>query len=333
MNSIRKRRLGLALTLASCAVMSQVADAGASTVTVGTVFPPGFAPAPVGQVQTLFNTSLPEKGANLSSPVDGVIVRWRVLGAVGGPFSLRVLNPNGSGAYEAAGTSAAVSPTSKELQTFTTSLSIHKGDLIGIDPSNGTDEIGMAAVPGANYAFIFPPPFNGSTVAPSGSESGKEIALSAEVQPAPVVLQLEEFEGSIAGGTLVKIKGENLTGATGVKFGDVPAAGFNVESDTLITATSPRVLNPGFADVTVTTAAGTSPIVRSDRFKYVACVVPKLKGKKLTAARNLAKKAGCALGKVRGNKKGKVKSQTPAPGTVKAPGAKVNVKLAGRKRH
>ena len=49
-------------------------------------------------VQTLFNTALPEKGANLTSPVDGAIVRWRMQDAEGGPFRLRILRPNGSGA-------------------------------------------------------------------------------------------------------------------------------------------------------------------------------------------------------------------------------------------
>ncbi len=327
----RRRGIGLTLALASCALALPAGGAQASTLTVGSVFPPGFSPAPFGQVQTLFNTSLPEKGANLSSPVDGVIIRWRILGASGGPFSLRVLHPNGSGAYEASGTSAAVSPTSKELQTFTTSVPVRKGDLIGIDPSKASDEIGVAMVSGANYGFIFPPPFDGSTVAPSGVKTGEEIALSAEVQPGPVVHELENFEGSIAGGTEVKIKGENLTGANSVKFGDVPATDISVKSDTEITATSPPGANPGFVDVTVTTAAGTSAVVRSDRFKYVACVVPKLKGKNLKAARKTASRAGCILGSVKGNRNGKVKSQSPRPGAIKTPGTRINVKLAKNK--
>lgn len=327
MNTSR-RSIGLTLALASCALALPSTGAQASTLTVGSVFPPGFSSKPFGQVQMLFNTSLPEKGANLASPVDGVIVRWRVLGASGGPFSLRVLHPNGSGAYEASGTSAAVSPASKEVQTFTTSLPIRKGDLIGIDPTDASDEIGVAMVSGASDAFIFPPPFDGSTVAPSGVSSGQEIALSAEVQPSPVVHELENFEGSIAGGTEVTIKGENLTSASGVKFGEIPATGVSVKSDTEITATSPRGEKPGFVDVTVTTAAGTSAVTRSDRFKYVACVVPNLKGKNLKAARKAAGRAGCKLAGVKGNKKGKVKRQSPKPGAIRAPGAGIKVKLA-----
>jgi hypothetical protein len=216
-------------------------------------------------------------------------------------------------------------PTSPELQTFSTNVPIRSGDLLGIDPSQASDEIGVATVPGASFAFIFPPPLDGATVAPSGSESGKEIELSAEVQPAPSVKELESFSGSIAGGTKVKIKGENLNGASAVRFGNKPAASFTAESDTLVSAVAPRSSKAGFVDVTVTTLAGTSETVRGDRFEYEACVVPKLKGKKIKAARKALKKAECKLGKVKGE--GKVKSQSLKPGKVKNPGTKVNVTL------
>jgi hypothetical protein len=319
----------LAVIAAASVLALGASSAQASTITIGSVLPGGYAPTPFGQVQTQFNTTLPEKGAKLTSPVDGAIVRWRVLGASGGPFLLRVLHPTGSGAYEATQSSTAATPASTELQTFSTNVPVKSGDLIGIDPSHTTDEIGVATVAGANYAFIFPPPFNGSVVAPSGTESGKEIELSAEVQPAPSIKQLENFKGSIAGGTKVKIKGENLNGASAVKFGNKPAQSFTTESDTLLTAVSPKSSKAGFVDVSVTTLAGSSAKVRSDRFEYEACVVPKLKGKKLEAAKKALKKAGCKLGSVKGNKKtGKVKTQNPAPGKVKNPGTKVNVKLA-----
>jgi hypothetical protein len=328
----RRLRIGAAVAVATCACALPLAgSAQASTVTVGSVLPLTYALAPFGQVETRFNTTLPEKGANLTSPVDGTIVRWRMLGASGGPFYLRVLHPNGSGAYEATQISTAATASGGGLQTFSTNIPVKSGDLIGIDPTSASDEIGVASVPGANFGFIFPPPFNGATVAPSGTESGKEIELSAEVQPAPSITSLENFSGSIEGGTEVKVKGENLTGASSVKFGSTAAASFTVESDTLITATSPPSTVAGFADVSVTTPAGTSPTVRSDRFRYEACVVPKLKKKTLKATRKALTKADCKLGKVRGDKSGKVVTQNPKPGKVKLPGTKVGVKLAASK--
>jgi len=61
------------------------------------------------------------------------------------------------------------------------------------------------------------------------------------------------------------------------------------------------------------------------------CVVPKLQGKSLKVDRKKLREAGCKLGKVKGKKSrsAKVAKQSPKPGTVLAPGAKVNVKLGG----
>jgi beta-lactam-binding protein with PASTA domain len=69
-------------------------------------------------------------------------------------------------------------------------------------------------------------------------------------------------------------------------------------------------------DPSVTTPAGTSPVVAADTFVYVACVGPKLKGKTLKAAKKKLQKAECKLGKVKGknSKKAKVKEQKPKPG-------------------
>jgi IPT/TIG domain/PASTA domain len=306
--------------------------AQASTVTVGSVLPPGAAPEKFETVQTLFNTALPEPGANLASPVNGAIVRWRVQGLKGGPFYLRVLHPNGKGAFEAAGTSLAATPVGEGLQTFDTNLPIRAGDLIGIDPTNASDEIGVVTVAGASFGTIFPTPLNGSTVPPSSSVAGKEIALSAEIQAAPAVTTVAPNFGPLKGGTEVVITGTSLKGASAVKFGTVPATNVTVDSDTQITATAPLGVKPGKVDVTVTTLAGTSEKARAATFTYTACIVPRLTGKKLGAAKNRLRQSGCKLGKVKkvtgpSRKAGKVVKQRPKPGTVLAQGAKVAVKV------
>jgi beta-lactam-binding protein with PASTA domain len=79
----------------------------------------------------------------------------------------------------------------------------------------------------------------------------------------------------------------------------------------------------------VTGAAETSIACIADRFTYKACVVPKPKGKSLKADRKELEKAGCKLGRIRGekSKSAKVKQQSPKPGKALAPGSKVNVKL------
>ncbi len=61
------------------------------------------------------------------------------------------------------------------------------------------------------------------------------------------------------------------------------------------------------------------------------CLVPKLAGKKLKAAKKALTKAECKLGKVKGkkSKSAKVIKQSPKPGAVLPLGTKVNVKLGG----
>jgi hypothetical protein len=326
------KRVGVIAAVAACVcALFAAAGAQASTVTVGSVLPPASTPKPFGEVETLFNTALPEKGANLVSPVNGAIVRWRVLGAKGGPFYLRVLRPNGSGAYTAAGTSGGVTPSGPGLQTFTANIPIHAGDLIGVDPTNPTDEIGIAEVPGASFASIFPTPLDGATVPPRPSRAGQEIELSAEIQPVPAITAIAPSSGSIAGGTAVTITGTDFASASAVKFGSTPATGYTVDSETQITAIAPPSLVTSKVDVAVTTAAGNSAIVKADSFTYTGCVVPKLKGKKLRQAKRALRNADCRPGRVRGqkDKSAKVVKQNPPRGKTLVPGAAVNIKVNG----
>lgn len=307
-------------------------SAQASVISIGSVLPEGFTPTKFERVQTFFNTALPEPGATLASPVNGAVIRWRIQGATGGPFYLRILHPDGKGAYEAAGKSAGAIPAGIGLETFQTNLPIRAGDLIGIDPTRDTDEIGVKVESGAAFASIFPTPFDGTIAAPSKTFSGEEIELSAEVQPAPEVTLVSPFTGSVTGGSVVTITGKNLGGASAVKFGDLPAASFKVDSDTEITATTPRSTKPGKVDVSVETLAGTNANTRFDDFVYRACVVPKVLGRSLRAAKARIGRNGCKLGKVKkveapAKKVGKVLKQRPKPGKVLAPGSRVRLTL------
>jgi hypothetical protein len=329
---LRLPRIGLVAAMAVSVWALAASAAEANTITVGSVLPPAPTSEPVGEVQTFLNTALPEKGANLSSPVSGAIVRWRLQGAKGGPFYLRVLRPNGLGAYTAIAKSDPATVTSAGLQTFTANLPIKAGDVLAVDPTNAADELGFATSAGAAFTTIFPTPFEGATVPAREPKSGKELELSAEVQPTPAITSISPTSGSVTGGTEVKITGTDLTGGSAVKFGTVPAASFKVESDTEIIATAPASAKVNTVDVTVTTLAGTSATGRSDRFTYTGCVVPKLNKKKLGKAKDLIKDAGCKVGKVTRrhgvtNRTGKVVKQGPKAGKVVARGTKVNVKL------
>jgi hypothetical protein len=329
----RSRRWVVVLAcVASAWALMATATAQASVLTIGSVLPDGWTSKKFDRVETLFNTALPESGATLASPVSGAIVRWRVQGAVGGPFYLRVLRPNGKGAYEAVGKSAPATPAGTGLQTFETNLKIQAGDLIGIDPTNDTDEIGVKTESGAGYASIFPSPFEGTVSAPSKTFTGEEVELSAEVQPVPEITSITPTLGPVTGGTVMTITGKNFTGASAVNFGATPAASFTIDSDTKITVSAPRVLRPGKVDVSVTTFAGENADTRVDDYVYRACVVPAIKNKTLKLAKTLLKRRGCKLGHVKkieaaAKKEGKVLKQTPRPGKVLAPGSRVRVEL------
>jgi PASTA domain/IPT/TIG domain len=333
----RGRRAGriaiLAMALATAWALIAAVAAGATTVTVGSVMPPTFTSTPFEGVRTQFNTTLPEGGANLTSPVNGAIVRWKVQGAVGGPFTLRVLHPNGTGAYTASGSSQSVKPNGTGIETFSTQLPIRSGDLIAIDSSNPTDEIGVATVTGASYGIFSSLPFEGATNAPSQTKAGQEIELSAEVQPAPAVTAVSPVEGSVLGGEKVTITGTNLNGASAVMFGEVAASSFTVVNEEKITAVVPAQTKVGSVDITASTLAGVSPTSSVDTYAYRGCTVPKLAGMKLGPAKATLRGAGCTVGKVtkeKGPKKkhGKVIKQNPPAGRVLAPGAKVAIKLA-----
>jgi hypothetical protein len=86
---------------------------------------------------------------------------------------------------------------------------------------------------------------------------------------APAVSALTPASGPAAGGTLVKITGTNLAGATAVKFGSTPATLTKVISDTELSAVAPLGA-VGTVDVTVTRPTGTSAANAAARFTYTS---------------------------------------------------------------
>src|SRR4051794_23452054 len=104
---VRRAPLGLGLGLLAAVGIWAVLGAANAQATVVTVGSPLSAPFPFsgafGQV-TVTNLILPEPGANVTSPVTGTITSWRLSGASGGPFRLRVLTPGGGTTFTGAGT-------------------------------------------------------------------------------------------------------------------------------------------------------------------------------------------------------------------------------------
>jgi hypothetical protein len=84
---------------------------------------------------------------------------------------------------------------------------------------------------------------------------------------APAVTSIEPTSGPAGGGTLVTVTGSGLRDSTDVSFGDVPALGVAVRSDTWIEVVAPP--GSGDVDVTVTNPVGTSVVGDATRFGYL----------------------------------------------------------------
>ena len=324
---MRIRRLAIAATLA--AVFALPAPAGAATVTVGSPLQGLNATSQCSANPcNLIQTALPQPGVNVVSPVTGAVIRWHMLGGSGGGFlyKIQVLTHGAGLAYTATGSSAFAAPTGPGLQTFQTAVPIQAGQSVAIALQAGAP-LAFTARPGASYDLFAPPLADGAT---GTAEAGTayELGYNAEILPAPAAATTVPASGSIKGGTPVAIGGSNFAEVKGVSFGAV-AAPFTVNSESLITAVAPAGTAPTTVPVTVTTVAGTAT---SQAFKYTACVVPKLGGKKLKGAKKRIRKGGCKVGAVKrpksvSAKTGVVVKQNPKPGKILAPGAKVNVKL------
>jgi hypothetical protein len=321
------------LAIATMAVsLSIEASAQAAPLIVGSPLTGSFTPTAIVKIATIANSELAEPGAQATSPVAGAVIGWNMIGAVGGPFQLRILRPS-DGEYIGAGASEEAMPTGLNLQSFPAAIPIQEEDLIALDNSNEKgDKIGtLKPLAGSGLIAFFPPLAEGVAALPAEREDGREVAFNAIVQPAPTVASISPRTGSLKGGTDVTITGTDLTGATAVSFGGIPARRFAVDSEVQATAVTPATRKPGRVDVTVTTVAGTSPI-RAVKFRFTACVVPKLKGRQLKNAKDRIRRAGCSVGTVKRRagvlaKPEKVVRQGRQPGRTLAPGTKVNITL------
>ena len=280
---------------------------------------------------SLVNTALPEPGAHVVSPIDGVIVRWRLLES-SGSFGLRVVKPEGGTTYSFFDPMVLSGTVGPELTILPANLPIHAGETIALNYENG-NFVGMVVhnLPGA-AALFFRQHWAPATEKAIWEEKENEIAFNADVQPAPTVKRISPTFGSIKGKTAVTVTGTDLANVSGVSFDGAPATSFTVANEGRLTAVAPAAKKTGDVDVTVTTIAGTTPVVATDKFTYKACVVPKLKGRKLKAAKKRLRKASCKPGKVKRrngvtSKTGKVVKQSPKPGKQLAPGSKVKMTL------
>jgi hypothetical protein len=175
----------------------------------------------------------------------------------------------------AAPTVAGVSPSGGPVAGGT-SVTITGTNLTGATAVSfgGTAATEVVAVDAAHVTATSPAHAAGAvdvvvtTPAGSSATSAGDTFTYVEAPPAaPTVTGVSPSGGPVAGGTSVTITGTNLTGATAVSFGGLPAAVFSVLSATSVTATSPAHA-AGPVDVVVTTPAGSSATSASATFTY-----------------------------------------------------------------
>lgn len=185
----------IAATLAAVAgVMAAtvISSSGAATQTVTTLGStdgtPNTALCPTATTPgaTLGCTFVPFSSvgsAELQVPFDGTVTGFSITaGSAGGTVRLRVLRPAGDGQYTAVVSSAAAT-LALNGNTFTTSLPVKAGDLIGLDTdSSALIFDGTSTVP--LTAYFQPGLADGQTGAPSQIASGTRLLLSATVQAA-----------------------------------------------------------------------------------------------------------------------------------------------------
>lgn len=324
-------------TIASlfCCIALTSAPAYGVTVTVGPQLPlPNPFESRIGceAACTLANAQMPY-GASYVAPVSGVIVRWRVFGAdhPNAGYRIRVIKHLGEGSAPYAGLrSGPVQYPTFQFETLPVSLPIQAGQMVALNLESQNAVLGFEFNSGAP-ALLWEPPLEDKKLRSAAEGEGLVFGFNADIQPPPAMAYLAPVRGPLKGGTEVTLSGTDFTGATAVSFGSVPAASFVVESDEQITAVSPPSTAPGSVPVSVTTLAG----VATAQFRYLACIVPKLKTRSLKAAKALLRNARCHIGRVTKLEDAKartaeVSSQKPKAGTVLTPGSRVRVTLRQR---
>jgi hypothetical protein len=351
---VKLSRALTAMVVSAVAALSLCGSALAADVTVGPSLTSGeWETYECGFGSCIFaNTELGGTGPNLTSPVSGTVVRFNILGGLTqGTYTLRSMrlatSPLAVFGKKSAPVAAIPNPG---VQGYATSLPVVAGETVGLGMSE-TASVGFLEGVGHLTLWTGERPESGPELGSFGAP--EVVGFNAEIQPAPTISSLGTTSGPTAGGTSVTISGTDLENATGVSFGDTPASSYIVNSESQITAVAPASSSAASVSVTVTTIAGKA--TSSQQYGYVApppppvvvppiakktpkhkpakqCVVPKLTGKKLPAARAALKKANCKAGKVtklKGAtpKTGKVAAQSRKPGAKAAAGAKVNLTL------
>jgi PASTA domain/IPT/TIG domain len=332
----------LSISAATAAVVMTTSAVAEAQITLGQLAPPNPPAICVNGPFDLAQSSVVGNGYSVPAP-GGVITSWSTNAAAGAgqTLSFKVYRPQvPNEKFLVVGVDGPHDLTASALNTFKTSIHVQAGDIVG------DNDLNASTVPNA---CLFETGDSSDTVGEAGGDVGTggtftqgvtqselRVNVTATLLPPPAISGESPAAGPVGGGTVVTLTGANFAEVSGVSFGALPAQSFVVNSEAQITAIAPASAVLGAVPIYVGTVAGTATAPTS--FVYEGCAVPKLKGRKLKAAKKKLRAAGCKIGKVKKRKgatakTGKVVKQNPKPGRILAPGTAVKVVLKGHPRH
>lgn len=143
---------------------------------------------------------------------------------------------------------------------------------IGTQAANGTaNASGTSITYTPTAGFFGPDSFTYTASNADGTSAAATVSITVR-PPVPVLSGISPASGTIAGGTAVTITGTNLTGATGVSIGGVPATGFTINGATSISATTPAN-RAGAVDIVVTAPGGSGTLANGFTYQPETLVI------------------------------------------------------------
>lgn len=178
----------IVLAIFTLAALLLIAPAAGAATTIGSNLS-GTSNDAFGCASTCSIVQTDLSTGSAASPVDGVVVRWRIkTNAAGGPFGLRIAKPFSSTVRIGAGSSGLVTAASAGVNVFDTRLPIRVGDNIGLSITSATAANNVrykpgVAVPGASSMYFEPElPEGGSGTTPSIINIGAETNFNADIE-------------------------------------------------------------------------------------------------------------------------------------------------------
>jgi hypothetical protein len=143
----------------------------------------GFLGCSLNSTEPCTFVQLQHPSRSFVSPIDGVIVRWRVRGnTTGAEFALRVLRRNADGTFTGRSTSTPTPIVAGSENSTPTGLPIQQGEYIGLD-FVGLSGVEVRSVASTQYGFWRPRLGDGESRAPVIGGMELAILYNADVEP------------------------------------------------------------------------------------------------------------------------------------------------------